>query len=135
MLHQSIRILCLVVTHPGQHENQAKAAHRTWTQRCTHTIFITNAEPVMSHENYVNHVCEIIAAAPAVGETLQQFETEHCGMNGTNPAMAIPYMGSYEEWNRWFNPSFQTLWVPQADLGRDGLWNKTKVILKCFIHI
>ncbi|XP_018013979.1 uncharacterized protein LOC108671005 [Hyalella azteca] len=137
-LHQKIRILCLVVSHPGQHTTQAKAVHFTWSQRCTQTFFITNLEPLTTDDDYLSAVCGILAVAGNIGDKLQQFKAEYCVQDDTTTPSAestsslspsespVPDMRDYPEWVEWFTPSLPMLFVPQTDPGRLGLWNKTK---------
>ncbi|KAF2366476.1 Fringe-like [Trinorchestia longiramus] len=137
-LSQQIRILCLVVSHPGQHNTQANATHHTWARRCTNTLFVSNSEPKITDFSYLDDVCSVMAATAVLGEELQQFEHEFCS-NGTGNVEVLqdpssnstipkrlPDMGNYSEWVEWFSPTFPMITVPETRVGRQGLWNKTK---------
>lgn len=41
-LHNEIKILCLVLTWPRNHQTKAKAVKETWGKRCNKVVFISS---------------------------------------------------------------------------------------------
>lgn len=41
---QEVRVLCLVMTHPGNHKTRALKVAETWGRRCTYLRFLTTQE-------------------------------------------------------------------------------------------
>ena len=131
----SLRILCLILTHPANHLSQAKQVHATWGQRCDSILFITNAPPSKgagSLEDYYDQVCDILDPAwEELNEQMSSYYEEYCYDNSSNTRTQIE-KDTYEltnskTWKAWFNSSLPFLALQDTDIGRDGLWNKTIV--------
>lgn len=43
-LYDKVKVLCMVTTHPGNHESKAIHIKKTWGKRCNKLIFMTTAE-------------------------------------------------------------------------------------------
>ncbi|XP_050693906.1 glycoprotein-N-acetylgalactosamine 3-beta-galactosyltransferase 1-like [Eriocheir sinensis] len=98
-LQAEVRVLCLVLTYPGQHRSRALPVHLTWARRCSQVYFITNN--ATSHKEEEEEEEEEDEERKKRKRRRKEEEEE--------AVRTLPF-----------------LFADDADEGKSGLWEKTK---------
>ena len=69
---QDVRVLCLVMTHPGNHQTRALQVARTWGRRCSYLRFLTTQED-QQLETYVSNSTEVQSWSQRSNWIISQF--------------------------------------------------------------
>lgn len=60
-LNSDVRVLCWIMTNPGNHENKAKHVRDTWGRRCDVLLFMTTADGLLQNKfKIILNICVLM---------------------------------------------------------------------------